>query len=255
MKHCLLLLTTLCLFSSSLFAQKKIKKEWVSTLHYLCEKTHSPSAYEALRIARKMKIRRPGEILDTASKNTVYFIPVTLADTVYPLLRHYILNKSVSAWQFQRAVYVKNFGEPTSSFYKALVLFHEIQHTQAVGVCMTPTQHAKEELRVYVMQNEILTLLGGSAYKNFLEEEIAYVTFYMNHAGVNDLDLLPRHLSVKPELDSIFGKTLSVTERNARHSTFWIHVIMKYLERTNTGLNVQMNQTYFLQTLYQKDIY
>ena len=231
---CIVMLLTL-----PLLAQKKEKKLWVSALRELYEKTHSPDVREMIAQSKK-----------------VQFIAVTLKDTSNLQIKQYVLNESMPAWQMGDSLYVKILGDSSSSFYKGLTYFHELQHSKVRPVLLYDyVGHSKEERRVYAMQNTLLLQLGGERYQKFLDNEVWYVTLYMNHVGKNDLDLLPRHLSERPNLDYIFGPSLSRAERYVRESMFWIHVIMEYLARNMKADELENAQAYFLQNLYQKEIY
>jgi hypothetical protein len=257
MKYWITLVVSVC-FLQKTYAQeqsaRQIKKEWVSALRDIYKKTHAPYVREMLTLAKKMKVVSSEHAPVWKKTSAVHFVPITLRDTMTPYCKEYVLNTAMPAWQLGGCVFFKYGGDSSSSLYKGLALFHELQHTLA-PLALTATDHAKEERRVYSIQNEILSVLGGKAYDIFLEHEIAYVTFYMNYVGKEDLSNLPRHLSERPKLDAVFGKPCSVAERYTRESTVWIHVIMKYLSRTMNSEDAERAQVAFLQNLYRKDIY
>ena len=231
---CIVMLLTL-----PLLAQKKEKKLWISALRELYEKTHSPDVREMIAQSKK-----------------VQFIAVTLKDTSNLQIKQYVLNESMPAWQMGDSLYVKILGDSSSSFYKGLTYFHELQHSKVPSTYLYDyIGRSREERRVYIMENALLLQLGGERYKKFLDNEVWYVTLYMNHVGKNDLDLLPHHLSERPNLDYIFGPSLSRAERYVRETMFWTHVIMEYIARNVTEGDIESTQAYFLQNLYQKEIY
>ena len=140
-----------------------------------------------------------------------------------------------------------------SNTWKGITMIHEGFHAYTFinhpYQSQTADEYASEEVKAHIIQNRIMSKLGGKKYAELLIKEEARLKNKIATAGLKlgvDFPMKDRNY---PELDQFFGKAKSNFETEYRGSSFWIQVIFKLID--DEFKNASEMKVNFLKALYK----
>ena len=140
-----------------------------------------------------------------------------------------------------------------SNVWKGITMIHEGWHAYTFITnpyqSQTDDEYASEEVKAHIIQNRIMSELGGKKYAELLTKEATRLKNKIVAAGLNlgvDFPMKDRNY---PELDQFFGKSKSNFETEYRGSSFWIQAIFKLIDdEFRNGSEIKVN---FLKAIYK----
>lgn len=150
------------------------------------------------------------------------------------------------------ALVLVDTGEPVSQTWGGLIFLHESRH----GLNRKTTKESPNEERdTRIFEQEIVNKVGGAAYKKLLETMMAEATrdtFNPEHSFSLKPEVLQKH---DAELDKIFGRPLSDTDKRIRTATIFIQLGFELIAKKaqQDGVDIAASQQAFILALQQNE--
>lgn len=251
-----------------------IKKEWIAAAKKIYDQTQDPEAKMVVdAILPAMITAAPNPkgvmILEAAMPNApwTYFVPLFASDKQIPMFRKFIDNPHIFASYGPdvRGLTVREI-DPCSQFWKGISLLHEAHHAGDTLFepydWKNPQIFAAKERDVHNFENRLMAKIGGVAYNQLLQKEVARLRAELKKQGLNGVKRqagpmtnysLPNRTDYMPELDKILTPALSQMEKDARQTHFWIHAVFTLYEQDRGGADGENGKAAFLFTVYQSE--
>lgn len=226
----------------------RMRDAWIAAAEMVAEKVQDEEVTAVISFAKENNILGlPSPIGSRSfeqpkSGDVFKIIPLLPADkSLTGLWAVYVNNSNVAAIYRPdaRALILRTF-EPISPIWFGILMIHEGNHVRATTV--TKFNHkdlklfSEHERDTYELQNRIVTKLGGQVYETFVQnlsqqvEAAARAKAEAQKADDPGSMILVRTDSY-PELEEIFGPSLSTLEKDIRAQQAWLHAYFLFYER------------------------
>lgn len=256
----LIFLLVACNGSEGLRAKEKYY--WLKNLEDLVWEIKDPQAMQiAFFLQDNSILAEPNEagirLLEDAKNNNYWVAIVPLFENDGEAGKRWrsLLNVNAAAHFLpeMRTIVIKNNDFSPKS--KAIIMLHEgfhmVSYLREPYEEQTEIEYCFEELAAHSFQNRLMLLIGKEKYRRLLDKEVKRMTVEAKLFGGKPGNTVPGMLS-NPELEEIFGKTVSGNENEFIQVSFWIHAAFVFIEKNYEG-EAEVQKASFLGAIYKKE--
>ncbi len=141
---------------------------------------------------------------------------------------------------------------PISKTWQSLLLILEIKSAtylyvaRSLGIIKEPAYY---QMKIFSLQNQVLSTLGGKKYEDILNKEMARIEKEI--AGKKTM--VPRHDLYENELAEIFGRSESEKESEMRAEAVWVGAFLNFYDKKYENKEEAFKEKLsFFQDIYSK---
>lgn len=236
----LLLLSTICL-ADSITSREIIMNRWFNEAEEVLNKTSDPEFKEMLHFLRDNAVAAEPHVEgarfvgNAQHEQWFAFVPLVKGDEQVGLeWKKFFVEKTAGAFAHDLKALVVNDTIALSSLSRTLVLMHEGFHTktfidQPYVERPSDEEYCREEVKAYIFQNRVLSMLGGEKYETLLGKEVVRIVEVDYRTG--SFSLLPAG-KYNPQIEAVLGiRTTSVFEQELLQDVLWKQAAFLAIDR------------------------